>query len=117
MSNPARSIMVFGVYLSVAGLCFIFIPNFVLPLFGFPATTEVWIRLAGLLTIILGMYFFYSVRYEDRHFFRATVFARLMFFTGVTLFVILGWGSAMLIAFGLVDLAGAAWTWLALRSS
>ena len=117
MSNPARSIMVFGVYLVVAGLSFIFIPNVVLPLFGFPETTEVWIRLAGLLTAILGMYFLYSVRHDDRHFFHATVFARLIFFTGVTLFVILGWGSAMLIAFGLVDLAGAAWTWLALRSS
>jgi hypothetical protein len=117
MSSPARSIMVFGLYLALAGLSFIFIPNVVLPLFGFPATTEVWIRLTGLLTVILGMYFLYSVRTEDKHFFRATVIARLMFFTGVTFFVILGWSSAMLIVFGLVDLAGAAWTWLALRSS
>ena len=117
MSNPARSILVFGVYLALAGLAFIFIPNLILPLLGFPATTEVWVRITGLLTAILGLYFFYSVRYDDRHFFRATVFARLMFFTGVTLFVIAGWGSPMLIAFGLVDLAGAAWTWLALRSS
>jgi hypothetical protein len=117
MSNPARSILVFAIYLSLAGLCFIFIPNVVLPLFGFAPTTEVWIRLAGLLTLILGMYFFYSVRHEDRHFFRATVIARAMFFTGVTLFVLLGWGKPMLMAFGLVDLAGAAWTWLALRES
>lgn len=115
MSKPARSITVFGIYLALAGLSFIFIPNIVLPLFGFPTTTEVWIRLAGLLTLILGMYFLYSVRYEDRHFFRATIFARLIFFTGVTIFVILGWGSPLLIAFGLVDLAGAAWTWSALR--
>ncbi|HTP02150.1 MAG TPA: hypothetical protein VMJ64_12320 [Anaerolineales bacterium] len=117
MSKPGLSILVFGIYLAAAGLCFIFIPNVVLPIFGFATTTEVWIRLAGLLTLILGFYFLYGVRYEDRTFFRATIFARLIFFAGVTLFVILGWGSALLIAFGLVDLAGAAWTWLALRAS
>ncbi len=116
MSNPARSILVFGVYLALAGLCFIFIPNIILPLLGFAITIEVWIRLVGLLTAILGMYFLYSVRYNDAHFFRATIIARLMFFTGVLLFTLVGWGSPMLIVFGLVDLAGAAWTWLALRS-
>lgn len=117
MSNPARSILVFGVYLALAGLAFILIPNVVLPLLGLATTTEVWIRITGLLTAILGMYFLYSVRYDDLHFFRATVIARLMFFSGVTLFAILGWGSPLLIAFGLVDLAGAAWTWLALRAA
>jgi hypothetical protein len=117
MSNLARSITVFGVYLLLAGLTFIFIPNIVLPLAGFPTTTEIWIRLVGLLTAILGMYFLYSVRYDDRHFYRATLYARLIFFTGVVLFVIFKLGSPMLIAFGLVDLAGAAWTWTALRAS
>jgi hypothetical protein len=63
------------------------------------------------------MYFLYSVRHDDRHFFRATIYARLIFFTGVTLFAILKLGSSMLILFGLVDLAGAAWTWTALRAS
>ncbi len=117
MSNLARSITVFGIYLSVAGLSFIFIPNIVLPIFGFPTTTEVWIRLVGLLTAILGMYFLYSVRYDDRHFYRATLYARLIFFAGVTLFVIFKLGSPLLIAFGLIDLAGAAWTGTALRAS
>ena len=117
MSNLARSIIVFGIYLSVAGLSFIFIPNVVLPIFGFPTTTEIWIHLTGLLTAILGMYFLYSVRHDDRHFYRATLYARLIFFGGVTLFVLFGLGSPMLIAFGLVDLIGAAWTWTALRAS
>jgi hypothetical protein len=116
MSNLARSITVFGIYLSIAGLSFIFMPNLILPLLGFAATTEVWIRLVGLLTAILGMYFLYSVRYDDRHFFRATLYARLIFFSGVTLLVVLRLGSPLLLLFGLVDLAGAAWTWTALRN-
>ena len=117
MSNPARSITVFGVYLILSGLSFMTLPNIVLPLLGFQATTEVWIRVVGLLAAILGGYFLYSVRCDDRHFYRATVFARLAFFSGVTLFALLGLGSPLLVLFGLVDLAGASWTWLALRAS
>src|SRR5688500_5137788 len=117
MSNLSRSITVFGIYLSLAGLSFILIPNLVLPIFGFPTTTEVWIRLVGLLTAILGMYFLYSVRHDDHHFYRASVYARLIFFSGVTLFALFKLGSPLLILFGLVDLAGAAWTWTALRGS
>jgi len=116
MSNSARSVSVFGIYLIVSGLSFILIPNEILPLFGFPATTEVWIRMVGLLATILGMYFLYSVRHDDRLFYRVTVYGRLMFFTGVTAFASLGWGSPMLVLFGLIDLAGAAWTWLSLRT-
>ncbi|SRR5258706_421820 len=117
MSNLARSIMVFGIYLLLAGLSLIFIPNIVLPWLGFPTTTEVWIRVTGLLTTNVGMYFLYSVRHDDRHFYRATLYARLIFFAGVTLFVIFKQGSPLLILFGLIDLAGAAWTWTALRTS
>lgn len=117
MSRPAQSITVFGIYLVISGLSFVFIPNTVLPLFGLSTTTEVWIRVVGLLAAILGLYFLNSVRHDDRHFFRATVFARVAFFTGVTVFALTGLGSPMLIAFGLVDLAGAGWTWLALRDS
>ena len=115
MSNPARSITVFGIYLGISGLSFVLIPNTVLPMFGFSTTTEVWIRVVGLLAVILGMYFMYSVRHDDRVFFRATVFGRVLFCTGVVAFALLGLGSPMLIVFGLIDLAGAAWTWLSLR--
>jgi hypothetical protein len=117
VNSPARSIMVFGLYLLLSGLSFIFIPNLLLPLFGLATTTEVWIRIVGLLAAILGGYFLNSVRHNDRIFFRATIFARLAFFTGVTAFVITGVASPLLLAFGLVDLAGAAWTWWTLRTA
>ena len=117
MLNVARSITVFGIYLILSGLSFILVPNLILPLFGFAPTTEVWIRVVGLLAAILGFYFLYSVHHADHNFFRATVYARLMFFTGLVLFALLAWGSPMLVAFGLIDLAGAAWTWYALRAA
>jgi len=117
MKNPALSITVFGVYLLANGVGFVLTPNLLLPMFGFPTTTEVWVRIVGLLSGILGMYFLYLVRPDQRRFMQATVYARLIFFTGVTAFALLNFGSPLLIAFGLIDLAGAAWTWLALRAT
>lgn len=115
MPASARSIMVFGIYLLLSGLSFIFIPNLLLPLFGFAPTTEIWIRLVGLLAAILGGYFLNSVRVEDRAFYRATILARLAFFTGVVGFVVTRLAPPMLLAFGLIDVAGAAWTWWTMR--
>ncbi len=116
MSNSVRSITVFGIYLVLSGLSFILIPNIILPLFGLPTTSEVWVRVVGLLALILGIYFLNSTRTSDRRFFHDTVLGRVIFCTGMILFVIAGWGSPMLILFGLIDLAGAAWTWSALRA-
>jgi len=117
MKNPVLSMIVFGAYLLGTGLGFVLIPNLLLPLFGLPTTTEVWVRIVGLLSAILGMYFLYLARPDQRRFMQASVYARLIFFTGVTAFALLNFGSPLLIAFGLIDLAGAAWTWLALRAT
>lgn len=115
MSRAALSIRVFGFYLGLAGAALFAVPDAVLPLLGLETTPEVWVRLVGLLTFILGFYFLYSVRHQDVSFFRATVVACLIFFAGVTLLVLRASASPRLIAFGLVDLAGATWTWYALR--
>jgi hypothetical protein len=116
MGKPARSIMVFGIYLTLTGLSLAIIPNIILPLLGLETTTEIWIRVVGLLTLILGGYFLNSVRNNDSIFYRATIYARLVFFTGIAVFVLLGLASPLLVLFGLIDLAGAAWTWMSLRA-
>ena len=72
--------------------------------------------MVGLLTAILGGYFLNSVRTNDDSFHRATIYARLVFFTGIAVFVLLGLASPLLVLFGLIDLAGAAWTWTSLRA-
>ena len=115
MSNSARSILVFAAYLALSGLSFMLIPEMVLPMFGLAAPTEVWIRLVGLLAFILALYFYNAARAGDRRFIQDTLLARVIFFTGVTLFVLVRWASPVLILFGLIDLAGATWTWSALR--
>ena len=117
MRDPVLASRVFGVYLASSGTGFFLAPGLILPLLGLPAATDGWIRIVGILTAILGMYFLYCAAPEQRRFFQATVIARLMFFTGVLALVVLGLAPPLLVLFGLVDLAGAAWTALALRAT
>ena len=116
MGKSARSLFVFSLYLYVLGAILVLIPNVLLRLFFFPATDEVWIRVVGMLVFILGFYYFQASRNELKNFFQWTVYARsavLLFFIA---FVIAGLVSPLLILFGVVDVAGAIWTQLSLRS-
>jgi hypothetical protein len=108
--------LVSAIYGLGVGVGFIVIPNVLLPLFGFPTTTEVWIRVVGLLALCLSVYEFLGVRNNDLSLFRSSVVVRVIFCIGMVAFALLGFGSFMLAGFGLVDLIFALWTWWALRA-
>ena len=117
MSKPAKSILVFGIYMAATGLGFLVIPNILLDLFGFPTTDEPWIRVVGLLVLILAFYYIQAARQEVEQLFRWSLYCRPAAFVVFTSFVLLGLAKPMLILFGLIDLLGAIWTGVALRGS
>ena len=55
MSRSALSVFVFGIYAIVVGIVGLAAPNFLLEKLSGASTTEVWIRLVGLLLIYLGL--------------------------------------------------------------
>jgi len=116
MSKAATSIRVFGVYLSLIGISFLVVPNVMLGLFGFPTTTEPWIRIVGLLALILSYYYIRSASFDLTEFFHLTVHARMLVIVVFAVMVVLDFAQPMLILFGVVDLAGALWTAWALRT-
>ena len=116
MSYSARTVFVFGIYLVVLGITLIAAPNLLLNAFGFPATNEVWIRVVGMLVLILAFYYTQAARKELTDFFQWTVYARASVIVFFLAFVVVGLAKAALILFGAVDLLGAIWTGLALRS-
>jgi hypothetical protein len=110
MSKSARSILLFSIYMFGLGSIMVLSPNFLLKLFFVPETNEVWIRVAGVLVLILGFYYFLASRNDIKLFFKWTVYARssvVIFFIG---FVIFGLAPPVLILFGIVDAAAAYWT-------
>lgn len=116
MSKSAVSVFVFAIYMFLLGLILIVIPNTLLRLFSVPETNEVWIRVVGMLVLILGFYYTHAARNDLRIFFSWTVVARtsvLLFFIA---FVVAGLAPPVLIIFGVIDFAAAMWTLLALKS-
>ena len=117
MSNAAKSILVHGIYLLGLGVVLLTIPNVPLTIVGLPETHEVWIRVVGMMSLVLGYYFVQSGRKELTDFFRSTLLtlsAAIVFFI---LFVLLGFAPINLLLLVAVDPVFIIWTALALRSS
>lgn len=116
MSNSARSIFIFGLYLLVLGIILLLTPNILLRMFFFSPTDEVWIRVVGMLVLFLSFYYTQAARKELTDFFRWTIYVRFSVVVFFTAFVMVGLAKPALIIFGVVDVVGAFWTLTALRS-
>ncbi|MCA9997889.1 MAG: hypothetical protein KDE56_19150 [Anaerolineales bacterium] len=116
MSKTAYTVRIWSFYLIGLSLTLLLVPNLLLSLFAIPATSEVWIRIVGMLLLILAYYCYEASRLEVTQFFRWSVNARATVIFFFTAFVLLKLAPPQLILFGAVDLVGALWTRAALRS-
>jgi hypothetical protein len=116
MSKSARSVYLFSLYLFGLGAILVLVPNVLLGLFGIPGTSEIWIRVVGVLVLVLGLYYFQASKSELIPLIRVTVYGRAAVFVFFTGFVLFGLAPATLILFGAVDALAAFWTFTALKS-
>ncbi len=117
MTNSAKSVFFFGVYLAIAGATLVLIPDLVLQMLGLPAPTEGWIRVVGVLTMVIASFCMQAGRANLTPFFQWTVYSRcfvFLCFLGLVLFRLV---PPIVLVFGIVDLAGASWTAWTLRAS
>jgi hypothetical protein len=118
MSNAAKSIVAYGVYLIAAiGLPFLLIPDLLLPLVGMHTPTDVWIRVLGMSVLFFGVYYIQAGRHELTPFFRWTIYGRYAVPLFFIAFVLLGYAPPILIAFGIPDILFTTWTVMALRAA
>jgi hypothetical protein len=117
MTRPARTLLVFGIYLSCLGLALMLVPNVVLRLFAMPVTQEVWIRIVGMLALYLAVYDLAAARGNWAGFIALSIPLRLVVIVFFGLFVLLASAPPMLLLFALPDFAFALWTWAALRQA
>ena len=113
MSKAAFSMFVFGIYVILLGIILMVVPNVLLSIFGLPTTTEVWVRVVGMLVFLIGYYYIRASRNEKEmiNFYRWTVHARSSVIIFFIIFVAFGLVKPILILFGIVDLLAAVWTW------
>lgn len=116
MSNSAFTLKVFGIYLLALGVVLAFVPNLLLSVFRMPETSEVWIRVVGVLAFNIGLYYIYAAKCEAKTLFNVTVYTRTLVFVSFTTFALLGLASPVLILFGLIEFFGGIWTYLTLKS-
>jgi hypothetical protein len=108
--------IVFGIYLLVMGLFFIAIPNPVITTIGFDPVTNVWIRIVGLIILIVSYYYFMAVKEKAYNFYRWTALARLPVIFVYLVFVLLDLGPPILLLFGAFETSCGIWTGVALKS-
>ena len=116
MSQPAKSMFVFGIYLVALGAIVLIAPNLLLSLFGVPATSEVWIRIVGTLVLYLAFYYIQAARKGLTDFMRWTIYTRSSLIVFLAAFALLGFAPPVLVLFGVIDLLGAIWTAMTLRA-
>ena len=117
MTGAARSVQVFGIYLLGLGTGLLLAPDALLALFGQSPATDPWLRVVGLVVIVLALYYLSAARYGVEAFFRWTMWGRPL--AGGALIIMIGVGllprfTALL---AVVDFVGAAWTAVALRKA
>lgn len=115
MSSAAISVFVFGIYELLAGATYVLVPELALGLFGFPLEGTWILRVAGVLLGLHGYFFVRAARKELASYFRWTVQGRIAASVLLVAFAVLRVAQPMVALFGVVDFAGAMWTWLVMR--
>jgi hypothetical protein len=113
MTSTAKSVYYFSFYLLAAGLALFLIPNMILPIMGIVPTGEAWIRLVGVLTFILGVFFNYMAKNNIEKFFFISMYGRGIFSLAIFALIFFYEAPLQLLLFAAADLAGLMWTLLA----
>jgi len=115
MSHSAKSVMVFGGYLALVGLTLLFIPNIFLSTIGVATTSEVWIRLSGILLMALSVYYIVAVKHNLTIIFKVTACIRCTIIIFFSVFVYLQMMQPVMLVFAAFDFAGGVLTWWAMK--
>lgn len=105
-----KSLYVQMAFVVVSGIPAVLAPNLILTLCGFPPTTDIWIRVLGLLLLAIAPYYYNMARHGNVPVVRATVQGRIFFSIGLLAFVALDMASWPMAALAVSELALAGWT-------
>jgi hypothetical protein len=117
MSPAAKSLFVFGIYAIAAGTALLLMPGLVLGALGFPPAHDGWVRVVGVLAIVVGAYHIVGARNDLLPYIRASVWGRIGFAVLLGGLVVASIMPTPLLLFAAIDLAAAAWTAIALRQA
>jgi hypothetical protein len=115
--NHHLSLIVQAIYVVLTGLQLIFIPNVLLATFGFEPTSEIWIKVLGIVILPLAAVYYAINRQGNPETVRATIISRGFVGVGFVLLALSGQAKINLILFAGIDIATAVWTWIELKKA
>ncbi len=113
--KQSLSLTVQAIYVLVTALQLIFVPNTLLGMFGFEPTTEIWIKVLGVVLLSLTVVYYAIIKYGNDDVLRFTIWSRLLVGAGFTIMALTGVAPLTLILFAGIDVATAIWTWFELK--
>ena len=114
-SNRHMSLVVQAIYVIITGLQLIFVPNMLLNMFGFDATSDIWIKVLGIVILPLSAVYYAISKQGNEESVRATIISRGFVGVGFILLALSGQAKLNLILFAGIDIATAVWTWVELK--
>lgn len=117
MSRASKSLFAFAIYVIVAGVAFLAVPNQVIALLQLPSAPAGWVRVVGLLALVIGAYDLVAARADFLAYVRASVYVRFGFAAGVILLFVTREMPATILPLAAIDAIGAIWTSVALKRS
>ena len=111
------SLTVQAFYVLITAIQLIFVPNMLLGMFGFPPTSEIWIKVLGIVLLALVIYYYAIILNGDKTLLTFTIYGRLAVVFGFALMVLTKVAPTPLLLFAGIDLATAVWTWFELKKS
>jgi hypothetical protein len=116
MSNARLSIVTYAIGLGAFGLIMALFPNLMLSVLHVPATTEIWIRLFGVVVFIVALKAFRFSHLENRAMFQFDIYTRSLFATFLLVLVLLHYAQPILLLLCAGDYGSSLWTAIALRA-
>jgi hypothetical protein len=113
--NRHLSLVVQAIYVLLTGLQLIFVPNMLLSMFGFDATSEIWIKVLGIVVLSLSIVYYTVNKSGNEDVVRATMWSRLFVGVGFILLAFTGQAKLSIILFAGIDIVTAIWTWFELK--
>jgi hypothetical protein len=123
--NPLKSIImtktrrlsltIQAVYVLLTGLQLIFVPNMLLGMFGFEPTSEIWIKVLGVVVLSLTLVYYGIIKHGSDEVVRFTIFSRMLVGLGFVIFALTGIAPMALILFAGIDIATAIGSWFELK--
>jgi hypothetical protein len=116
MSRPALTVFIFGIYEIFLGITFLLFPEFLISL-NSPNPPDIASRILGMIFLFMAYLFIRAAIDEEgmEKFFMWTVHVRVTVIIFQIFFVIFGFGSPLIILFGVIDFVLAIWTFWELR--